>query len=534
MNSTISTFDIIVLIGYLSGMLLIGYLSGRGNKNQDDYLLAGRSMPWFPIALSVAATMISANSFIGGPGWGYNSGLSPYMVNIAVPIAIFVALTVSIPIFYNLRITSIYEYMEQRLGKRMRLLTVILFFCTNLLQVSSMVFIPALILKTITGWPLNIIVPLIVFISIIYTLLGGIKAVIWTDLVQTIVVWIGLILAFIIPVKALGGDVFSIFESAKLAGKFQTLDFTFDLHTTHAFWCSIIGGSAMWIRYFCFDQTQVQRVLTAKSIKGVKASLASSSLVMSVTYFICLLVGIVLWKYYDGIAFETTNEIMINFILTKMPVGIVGLVVAGAFAAAMSSVDSILNSMTTVFIKDIYEKHFNKDKKEVSLNKTMAISSAFGVIIIFIVIIAFGDTVKSVIDVVGGYISYFSGPALAAFVLAMFTDKANDKGTAIGLIAGFGLGYLFAKTYSISWLWNPAIGFIISFSVGYVSSLLFTSDKSIDEINLYTAKGIRKSILASDKTTVDGVSIVPFKIDKYAIFTLAVFIGQFIVLGIFQ
>lgn len=534
MNSTISTFDIVVLVGYLTGMLLIGYLSGRGNKNQDDYLLAGRSMPWFPIALSVAATMISANSFIGGPGWGYTSGLSPYMVNIAVPLAIFVALTVSIPIFYNLKITSIYEYMEKRLGKRMRLLTVVLFFCTNLLQVSSMVFIPALILKTITGWPLNMIVPLIVFISIIYTLLGGIKAVIWTDLVQTIVVWIGLILAFIIPVKALGGDLYSIFNAAKLAGKFQTIDFTFDLQTTHAFWCSIIGGSAMWIRYFCFDQTQVQRVLTAKSIKGVKASLAASSLVMSITYFVCLLVGIVLWRFYDGVSFNTTNEIMITFILNEMPIGIVGLVVAGAFAAAMSSVDSILNSMTTVFIKDVYEKHFNKNNKEISLNKTMLISSCFGILIIFIVILAFGDTVKSVIDVVGGYISYFSGPALAAFVLAMFTDKANDKGTAIGLIIGFIFAYYLSKIYEISWLWNPAIGFTVAFLVGYICSLFTKSNKTCEDISLYTAKGIRKTILQSNKTTMNGVSIVPFKIDKYAVFTLVVFFGQFIILYILQ
>lgn len=532
MNSTISTLDVFVLIAYLLAMLIIGYLSGKNNKNQEDYLLAGRSMPWFPIALSVAATMISANAFIGGPGWGYNSGLKPFMVNITVPLAIFVALTVSIPIFYKLKITSIYGYMEQRLGKRMRFLTVILFFCTNLLQVSSMVFIPSLILQVITGWELSLIVPVIVIISIIYTLMGGIKAVIWTDLVQTIVVWIGLVLAFIIPIKALGGNFSTILDSARLAGKLSAFDFTFDLHTTNAFWCAIIGGSAMWIRYFCFDQTQVQRVLTAKSIKGVKTSLAVSSLVMSVTYFVCLLLGIVLWKYYDGVSFKTTNEIMITFILNKMPIGIVGLVVAGAFAAAMSSVDSILNSMTTVFIKDVYEKYFYNKDEEVSLKTTMIISSCFGLLIIFIVILAFGDTVKSVLDVVGGYISYFSGPALAAFVLAMFTKKANDKGTAVGLILGFVVGYYIAKTYNTSWLWNPAIGFIIAFVIGYIFSLIFKSDKSDEEIYKYTAMGIRKSVLQSNITTEDGVSIVPFKIDKYAIFTLIVFLLQFLVLYI--
>lgn len=530
MNTTISNVDIIVIVVYLLGMLLIGYLSGRKNENQEDYLLAGRSMPWLPIALSIAATMISANSFIGGPGWGYTSGLSPFMVNIAVPIAIFVALTVSIPIFYELKVTSIYEYMEKRLGSKMRFLTVLLFFATNLLQVSSMVFIPSLIIQIITGWSLNLIVPIIVIISLVYTLLGGIKAVIWTDLVQTIVVWVGIIAAFIIPVRVLGGDFSSIMESARLAGKLNALDFTLDLHTTNAFWCAMIGGSAMWIRYFCFDQTQVQRVLTAKSVKGVKSSLAASSIVMQVTYFACLLIGIILWKFYGGMTFETSNEIMITFILNEMPLGIVGLVIAGAFAAAMSSVDSILNSITTVFIKDVYEKYFYKGKGDVSLNTTMLISLGFGILIIFIVILAFGDTVKSVLDVVGGYISYFSGPALAAFVLAMFTKKANDKGTAVGLILGFIFGYLIAKQYSVSWLWNPAIGFAISFIIGYIFSFVFKSDKAEDEINKYTAIGIRNTVLASGKTKVDGVSIVPFAIDRYAVITIVIFILQFVAL----
>lgn len=529
----ISTIDAIVIIVYLLGMLAIGYYSGKGNETQEDYLLAGRSMPWIPIALSVAATMISANSFVGAPGWAYGSGIAPYMVNITVPLAVFIAVYITTPVIYQLRVTSIYEYMELRLGGISRNLTVAQFFINSLIQVSSMVFIPALILQSITGWSLNVIVPLIVLISIVYTLLGGIKAVIWTDTVQTIVVWLGVILAVVIPLQQLDMGFFETIGAARAAGKLQALDFSFSLTNTNAFWVSLIGGTIMWTRYFCFDQAQVQRVLTARSMKGVKSSLTSSAVVMSVTYFATLLVGLILWVFYGGKQFDSSNQVMIGFILEELPVGVIGLVIAGAFAAAMSSVDSLLNSMTTVFIKDIYEKYFHKGEEEASLKLTMTISAIFGIIIIFVVILAFGGTVKSVLEVVGRYISYFSGPAAGAFLLAMFTKKANDKGVATGFILSFLGGYWIAKTFHPSWLWNPAIGCTLSLVIGYIASMVFSgSSKSEEEIKEFTASGMREKILAEGKTEEDGVSLLPYTMDKYAKFLLVFFVVQYIFLAL--
>ena len=212
----------------------------------------------------------------------------------------------------------------------------------------------------------------------------------------------------------------------------------------------------------------MQRILTSKSMRGIKRFFVSSSIIMNLMYFLFLFVGGILFVFYQGQPFKTSNEIMIGFILNELPVGVVGLIVAAVFAAAMSSVDSLLNSMSTVFTKDIYEKYFAKDKSgESSLKLTMTISAVLGVIIIFIVIIGFGGTVKSVIDVVGGYISYFAGPALGAFLLAIFTRKSNDKGTGVVFLIGFVLGYIIAKTYDTSWLVNPAIGCSITFVCGY-------------------------------------------------------------------
>ncbi|MFO7886790.1 MAG: sodium/solute symporter [Eubacteriales bacterium] len=526
------TFDIIVFATYLIGMIAIGYFSGKGNKTQEDYLLAGRDMPWFPIALSVSATMISANSFVGGPGWAYGSGIAPFMVNITVPLAVFFAVYVTTPVIYHLKVTSVYEYMEYRLGGYSRNLTVAQFFINSLIQVSSMVFVPALILQKITGWELNLIVPIIVIVAIIYTLLGGIRAVIWTDTVQSLVLWAGIILAIVIPLQSMEMGFFETIGQAKLAGKLEALNFEFNLTNNNAFWASLIGGTMMWIRYFSFDQAQVQRILTSRSMKGLKSSYASSAVIMNITYFVTLLVGLILFVYYGGKEFASSNDVMISFILEELPVGMIGLVVAGAFAAAMSSVDSLLNSMTTVFIKDIYEKYFYKGEGEVSLRTTMIISTVFGVIIIFVVILAFGGTVRSVLDLVGNYISYFSGPACGAFLLAMFTYKANDKGVAGGFATGFILGYIIAKSVGTGWLWNPAIGASITIVVGYLLSLVFAENsKPVEDIKKFTAQGMRAKMIAEGvERDEDGVSLLPFSMDKYSIFLLGFFVLQYVVL----
>ncbi len=522
----ISMIDGIIIVLYLGIMIVIGYFSGKNNENQQDYFLARRSMPFIPIALSVAATMISANGFIGGPGWAYNEGMYPFMVNISVPIAVLVALSITTPVIYHLKITSVYEYMGMRLGKYSRVLTITQFFVNSIIQVSSMVFIPVLILELMTGWSFYVLVPFVVITAIIYTLLGGIRAVIWTDSIQMVVVIGAVILVIIVALNGIGLGFFDTLAVAKEAGKLDTLDFRTDLTITNTFWATVFGGAAMWIRYFCFDQAQVQRVLTAKSLDGARKSFVVSAFIMNIVYYVMLLVGAVLFVYYDGVAFGSSNEIMILFVVNEMPVGIIGLIIAGVFAAAMSSVDSLLNSMTAVFTKDIYEPIFNK-KKEASLKVSMVISIVIGIIMIIVVYIGFNGSVKSILDLVGAYISYFSGPALGAFVLAMFTRRANDKGVALGFVAGMIIGYIIATTYSISWLWNPLIGATLTIVIGYLLSMM-CKNTNTSEMEALTAWEVRKKL----KTT--GEKHLPFSFGKVEIIVIVFFLLQFVFLAIVQ
>lgn len=529
-----SVIDALITIAYLILMLFVGVYVGKGKKNQDDYFLAGRSMPWLPIALSITATAISANGFVAGPGWAYNNGMYPFMTMVTTPLALFVAISITAPVIYRLKVTSLYEYMEYRFGGICRNLTVAQFFINSLIQVSSMIFVPALIIQMLAGGELYVIVPVIVLLALTYTIIGGIKAVIWTDAIQMFVVFGGIIFVLVYAFNDTGLSFFDTLAAAKDTGKLDTLNFALDWQTPNLFWATLIGGTVMWIRYFCFDQVQVQRILTARSMKEIKRSLVGSVILMNVVFYFMLFVGAILFVYYDGKVFEFSNEIMIGFVLENLPVGVIGLICAGVFAAAMSSVDSLINSMTTVCTKDIYEKYFNKDKEEVTLKFTMFISVVIGFLIILVVSIGFGGTVQSILDTVGSYISYFSGPAVGVFLLAMFTTKANDKGSAIGFIIGFFLGLGVAKIFALNWLWNPAVGASLTLVIGYVASLFIKDEKDAGKAKKYTAYSIKENIIAEGILVEDGASILPFTIDKYGKIVLVFFVLQYVILALIQ
>lgn len=526
----ISKLDLILVVVYILSLLVLGWYTGRKNKTQEDYFLAGRSMPWLPIGLSVAATMISANGFVGAPGWAYNDGLSPFMVNIGVPLAIFVVMLTSVPLFYALRLTSVYEYIELRFGPYTRVLAVLGFIANSIIQISSMVFIPSLIIQRLTGWSLVKVVPIVVVSAIVYTLLGGIKAVIWTDALQMVVMWFGVLFSLFFVLGKMEVGFFETVSMAREAGKLNALDFSLDWSRTNAFWATLIGGTVMWIRYFGYDQGQVQRILTAKSLKGVKRSFVVSAVMMNTLYFLFMCLGILLYYFFNGRAFESSNDVVITLITDYLPIGVVGLVLAGVFAAAMSSVDSLLNAMSTVYVKDIHERFFSRSNEAASLKMSMAISAVWGLVVIGVTLLGFSGTTQSVLAVVGSYIAYISGPMCGAFFLGLFTVKAHDRGVTLGIVLGFIATYVIGTQTDISWIWRPAVGMVLTCAIGYGASLLLGNSKTDADVKRYTVMGQRSNLLASGNVSEGGVSLLPLQVDKYAWTVLGFFIAQYLLL----
>lgn len=523
------TLDIFILVIYIIGLLFIGFYVGRDNKTQADYFVASRSMHWFPIATSIAASTISANGFIGGPGWAYSSGLKAFMLQLSIPLVLAVACVIFIPFLYNLRVISCYEYLEKRLGPKSHTAGAVGFLGVALIQVSSMIYTPALIFSHITGYDIKLIMPVVVIVSVIYTSVGGIKADIWSDFIQMFILWGGLIAAFVICFNSLDMSMLDVFAIAKDTGKLNALDFSMDLSMENGTWVALIGGFIMWLQYYVTDQSQVQRMLTAKSVKQVQRSISVGGCIMNIMYFIFMLLGILLFCYYGGKEFINTNMVMTDFIMEKIPAGILGLIIAAMFAAALSSIDSILNSMTTVFVKDIYERRSGNDGSEASLKVSRRFTLLTALVISFFTYFAYVGTTASVLAVVGGYISYLCGSILALFALGMFTQKANDRGAVVGFIIGIAVTAIVAQTTTINWLWYNLVGASCCYISGYIASLIF-NDKQQEHIEKYTFIGQRHAILEESKTNPQVLENLPGKMTTSAYMLIAFFVIQCIVL----
>ncbi|MEE0203231.1 MAG: sodium/solute symporter [Muricomes sp.] len=528
-----SIIDLGIIVIYLGGLLYMGVRLGRGNETQEDYFVAGRSMGWMPVALSIAATTISGNGLIGGPGWSYQSGMKAFMLNASIPLVLAIVCCWFLPFLYHIRVTSCYEYLQKRFGEKSRILGAAGFLVTALIQVSSMVYIPSLIISQLTGWDIRFILVLIVIISTGYTLLGGIKAVIWTDAIQMAVVWGGLFAIVFLALQNLDIGFWDTIQVAREAGKLTALDFSLSLEAENGFFVTLLGGGILWMQYYMADQSQVQRMFAAKSVKVVKRSLLTSGILMNTMYFLFMIIGFIMFSVYNGQVFKNTNQVMIQFIADQVPVGVMGCIIAGIFAAAMSSVDSLLNSMATVFIKDIYEKRVLKGKREASLKVSRYFTLTMAVIIVIFASFAYMDTTASILATVGSYISYLCGAILGMFLLGMLTEKANDFGVSIGFFAGVAGTVILARLFPVNYLWYNVTGLALTMGIGYLASILHKRqpDQTADT---YTLKGCRLEIRLQMKENPEMVGDLPGCMDKYAWGLALFFIIQYLVLFVMQ
>lgn len=466
--------DFVVLIVYVVGIALFGAFFGRNQKSTKDYFLGGRSIPWWAVGLSVMATQASAITFIGAPGWGYEGGLDRINTYINLPLVMAFLMVTLVPFFYRTEVYTAYEYLERRFDTKTRSLTAALFLVSRGLATGVVLYAPALVLSVVTGWNVNLTIALMAVIAIAYTVLGGISAVIWTDVIQMFVLWLGAILAIFTIIGTLPDGFSGAVSLGAQEGMLESLDFQFDLSAEYSIWAGVIGGFFLHAAYFGADQSQIQRVLTSKSIKESKMSLLISGLFIFPQMLLFLFIGILLYAYYQYVGqpdIENLNELFPLFVVNNLPVGITGLIIAGVFAAAMSSLDSALNSLSAVTVRDFYAKFFKKNGSEEHYLKASRWATVFWGI--YATIFAFfAGNLGPVIETVNQIGSYFYGALLGVFLLAIFVRRANGTGAFAGVIAGMAAVWLVITFAEISFLYNNAVGAIVSVIIGYGVSLL--------------------------------------------------------------
>jgi Na+/proline symporter len=552
--------DWIIVTLYFAYVIGEGFRHGKKNKNLDDYFRGKRSLRWWAVGLSVMATQASAITYIGTTGQAYDSGMSFIQVYLPQPFVMIILCMTFVPFFYKANVFTAYEYLERRFDAKTRSLTSFIFLISRGLSVSFVLYAPSIILAVIFDW--NEIVTILIMgaSTILYTTVGGNKAVIMIDAKQMLLMFAGIFIAIALFVYQFPSS-YSIGDAIHLAGlegKWNSIDLSVDLKSSYTLLSGMLGGFFLALSYFGCDQSQVQRYLTGRSLTESRMSLILNAFLKVPMQFLILAVGVLMFVSYNFIqpplnfnaanrgvlvqkagsqyaelerkydtVFQTRREaalslsaarksgnpdflvaaekryreteatfrdvkkenrallkstlgsepssdinyIFPSFLINHAPAGVLGILLAVIFAAAMSSFSSEINSLASATIIDFYKRYFQTTASDrhylwVSRGATL-FWGAFAT-----VAACFAGKLGSLIEAVNKVGSYFYGPILGVFLLAFMIRRCNGAGAFYGLLAGEIAVFAVAYYTSISWLYYNVVGVAVVLAAGTVISMI--------------------------------------------------------------
>lgn len=462
------TLDLVVLVVYLVAITAWGAWLGRGQKSATDYFLGNRSLPWVAVMLSVVATETSTLTFLSIPGVSYAGSLVFLQLTLGYLLGRVLVSTLFLPAYYEGALTTAYELLERRFGLGARRFTSAIFMVTRLLADSVRLFATAIPLALITGWPYPASIVVIGILTVVYTYFGGIKAVVWVDAVQMGLYLFGA-LATVIAVQLLVPSGWTnVLISSATAGKMQLLDFSLDPTVPYTIFAGLFGGSVFTMASHGTDQLIVQRLLTCKDQRSAQKALVGSGVVVLIQFFLFLMVGLGLWAFYGGRQFESPDEIFATFIVQQLPPGLTGFLIAGVFAAAMSSLSSSINSLASATAYDYWAPMVGARDDETRILKAGKVFTLVWAALLIAGAILFIPLSQgtSAVEVALGIASLVYGGLLGAFALGVFTRRPGQLAVIVGVAVGIGTVTLFRD--QMAWPWYVLVGSSVTFMVGSI------------------------------------------------------------------
>jgi SSS family solute:Na+ symporter len=522
-----------ILIVYIIANLLLGFYLSKRIKTADDFYLGNRTTPWWAIGISVVATYVSALSFLGGPSWAYTDGFSVIALHANYPLVIFVVITFFLPFFYNSGVASIYDYQERRFGPRARALISSIWLVSQTMTSAAILYATSLVLEFITGIDVVHAIIIVTVIALIYTALGGITAVIWTDVAQAAILLVGAIVILFALVDKMPESIGATLSTLKTQGKLNPLEFDFNFTAATTAWSGIIAMTLYHVTVYGTNQMMVQRTLASKTIGDAKKSYLLMGFSAFFIYFLFILLGVLFYSYYQGAEFENSNTIILQFAADYGMPGLMGLIAAAVMAASMSSLDSAFNSMSTVMTIDFYQKYFRTDASpEHYLNVSRLLTVFIAAIIVVPAIMLTGST-GSILQILSSIGSWFVGAQLGMFAVGFFSKQATEKGVIVGTAIGFVMVWCISQYTDIAWPWYCAIGAATNIVFTIIASVLI--DGVSKEYSPYTVRGQIAQFKAEGREEKqDGWYLVPGKIDKVSYLLLVFFAATMIFLFLFQ
>lgn len=499
--------DFAVLGVYLAGIVAFGAYFSKAQHTIQDYFVSGKSLPWWAIMGSIVATETSTVTFISVPGYAYNTNFTFLQLVMGYMVGRLAVSLLFIPAYFKGELLTVYQLLGERFGAGVKRLASAVFLLTRSFADGFRLFSTGLVLAAVlratpatddfarrmlpgmdpTYAILIVSVVIIAVATMIYTFYGGMTAVIWTDVIQLSVYLVGAALAAVILLNLVPGGWTEVRAVAGDAGRFRLFDFTWSLTRSYTFWAGLIGGAFLTTATHGTDQMMVQRYFCAKHAGDARKALLWSGVVVFAQFALFLTIGAMLFVYYtqhapgeiaefmrDGRL--QTDRIFPYFIVRHLPAGIVGLVLAAIFAAAMSTLSSSLNSSSAAAVNDFYvpmTKGARTDRHYLTVSRMLTV--VFGVVQMVVAVAAISLSSR-VVDEVLGIASFTNGLILGVFLLGTFTTRVGQRAAFVGLAGGAALMLSVKLQTAISWQWYVLIGSITTFAVGWLASQVLRGD----------------------------------------------------------
>jgi len=481
----------IMLVIYFGILVWMGYYFSKREDTTDDYFLGGQRIPWWAAGVSIFGTQLSAITFMAIPAKAYATNWVFFLANMGIVLIAPVIIFFYLPFFRRLRIVTAYQYLEARFGVVLRLIGSAQYILLQLGRMAIVIFLPAIALSTVTGLNIYVTLALMGLLSTIYTVLGGIEAVIWSDVLQAIVLLGGALISLLIIFFSIQGGFAGFIETAVANEKFHMVNWTWDW-TIPAVWVVLIGNTINQLVPYSADQTVVQRYLTTSSEKEAAKSIWTNAILAIPASIIFFGVGTALYVFYGehpgslNPALQT-DAIFPLFIMQELPAGIAGIVIAGIFAAAMSSLDSAMNSAATVSVTDFYHRFHPNSSERYRLRLARIITVILGLIATGV---GFGMArldIVSLFDLFLEIIALFGGSLAGLFALGIFTKRSNEIGAIVGMLTSMSVLLVIKFTTDIHFFLFGGIGILVCMIVGYTVSIIFKSSKqTLDGTTIYS------------------------------------------------
>ncbi len=472
--SAFTPLDFVVLLVYLGGVTLWGAWLGRNQKSGTDYFLGNRDLPWWAVLLSVVATETSTLTFLSIPGVAYFGNLGFLQLTLGYLAGRTAVSFLLLPRYYEGELQTAYGLLENRFGTAARRTTSGIFMVTRLLADSVRLFATAIPLALITGWPYTLSIGVIGLLTLVYTYFGGIRAVVWVDVLQMALYLAGAAIAIAMLQTLIPGGWSAGLAAASVEGKLEWLNFSANPAITYTFWTGLIGGGIFSMASHGTDQLIVQRLLTCRNLRDSQKALIGSGFVVIAQFAVFLMVGIGLWAFYEARPFEVSDEIFAYFIIQELPSGVAGLLIAGVFAAAMSSLSSSINALASASAYDFWAPIAGAEGDEFRILRVGRVLTLvwalllIGVAILYIPMSSDSTAVEVALTVA----SLVYGGFLGAFFLGIIDKGATQLGVIVGLLTGITsvtLLWIFGDGI-VAWPWFTLIGGVITLAVGASAS----------------------------------------------------------------